>query len=135
MIGRERARLRAILLQVRGERFLPVVDHQQRPRFVLDHGGSRAELDRAYRLAGLLLGDAVEAEDATQEALLRAWESIASLLYGSANVADELQAALGNPALSTGLQLTGFPLVLSNTEASPPSTSTAGAGRCSAWPS
>jgi RNA polymerase sigma-70 factor (ECF subfamily) len=42
-------------------------------------GMSRAELDRAYRLAGLLLGDAVEAEDATQEALLRAWQSIDSL--------------------------------------------------------
>jgi len=42
-------------------------------------GMSRAELDRAYRLAGLLLGDAVEAEDATQEALLRAWRSIGSL--------------------------------------------------------
>jgi RNA polymerase sigma-70 factor (ECF subfamily) len=42
-------------------------------------GMSRAELDRAYRLAGLLLGDAVEAEDATQEALLRAWASIGSL--------------------------------------------------------
>ena len=42
-------------------------------------GMSRAELDRAYRLAGLLLGDATEAEDATQEALLRAWKSIGSL--------------------------------------------------------
>lgn len=34
----------------------------------------RRELDRAYRLAGLILGDAAEAEDATQEALLRAWK-------------------------------------------------------------
>jgi RNA polymerase sigma factor, sigma-70 family len=32
-----------------------------------------AELDRAYRLAGFLLGDAGEAEDATQDALARAW--------------------------------------------------------------
>ena len=31
------------------------------------------ELDRAYRLAGFLLGDAGEAEDATQDALARAW--------------------------------------------------------------
>jgi RNA polymerase sigma-70 factor (ECF subfamily) len=39
----------------------------------------RAEIDRLYRLAGLLLGNAAEAEDATQEALLRAWRSAASL--------------------------------------------------------
>jgi RNA polymerase sigma-70 factor (ECF subfamily) len=39
----------------------------------------RAEMDRLYRLAGLLLGDAADAEDATQEALLRAWRSAASL--------------------------------------------------------
>jgi RNA polymerase sigma-70 factor (ECF subfamily) len=37
------------------------------------------ELDRAYRLAGLILGDRVEAQDATQDALLRAWRSAASL--------------------------------------------------------
>jgi RNA polymerase sigma factor (sigma-70 family) len=37
------------------------------------------ELDRAYRLAGLLMGDATEAEDATQEALLKAWSSLKSL--------------------------------------------------------
>lgn len=37
------------------------------------------ELDRAYRLAGLLLGDRSEAEDATQDALLRAWQSFGSL--------------------------------------------------------
>jgi RNA polymerase sigma-70 factor (ECF subfamily) len=37
------------------------------------------ELDRAYRLAGLLLRDSAEAEDATHEALLRAWRSRASL--------------------------------------------------------
>jgi RNA polymerase sigma-70 factor (ECF subfamily) len=37
------------------------------------------ELDRAYRLAGLLLGDATEAEDATQEALLKAWTSLKAL--------------------------------------------------------
>ncbi len=36
-------------------------------------------LDRAFRLAGLILGDQHEAEDATQDALLRAWRSAASL--------------------------------------------------------
>jgi RNA polymerase sigma factor (sigma-70 family) len=37
------------------------------------------ELDRAYRMAGLILGDRFEAEDATQDALLRAWRSTGSL--------------------------------------------------------
>ena len=37
------------------------------------------ELDRAYRLAGLLLRDSAEAEDATHEALLRAWRNRASV--------------------------------------------------------
>lgn len=39
----------------------------------------RHELDRAYRLAGFILGDAREAEDATQDALLRAWRRQSSL--------------------------------------------------------
>jgi RNA polymerase sigma-70 factor (ECF subfamily) len=34
------------------------------------------ELDRSYRLAGLLLGDATEAEDAVGDALERAWSGI-----------------------------------------------------------
>jgi len=38
-----------------------------------------AELNRAYRIAGLLLGNAQDAEDATQDALLRAWRSAGSL--------------------------------------------------------
>jgi RNA polymerase sigma-70 factor (ECF subfamily) len=36
-------------------------------------------LDAAYGLAGFLLGDAVEAQDALQEALLRAWRAWPSL--------------------------------------------------------
>lgn len=35
----------------------------------------RGELPGAYRLAGYLLGDATEAEDATQEALEKAWHA------------------------------------------------------------
>ncbi len=37
------------------------------------------ELDRAYRLAGLLLGGASDAEEAVQEALATAWRSFGSL--------------------------------------------------------
>jgi RNA polymerase sigma-70 factor (ECF subfamily) len=37
------------------------------------------ELDRAYRLAGFILADAREAEDATQDALARAWRQRRSL--------------------------------------------------------
>ena len=40
---------------------------------------TRTGLDRRYRLAGLLLGNAADAEDATQEAMLRAWRSAESL--------------------------------------------------------
>ncbi len=36
-------------------------------------------LDRAYRIAGLILGNAHEAEDAVQDALATAWRSLASL--------------------------------------------------------
>src|ERR1035437_5945487 len=41
-------------------------------------------LGRCYSLAGYLLGDATEAEDATQEALARAWEARATLPDGAA---------------------------------------------------
>lgn len=44
---------------------------------------SRTEINRLYRLAGLLLGNAADAEDATQEALFRAWRSARSLREGS----------------------------------------------------
>lgn len=37
------------------------------------------ELDRAYRLAGLILGDAAEAEDAVGEAFERAWSRAGQL--------------------------------------------------------
>jgi RNA polymerase sigma-70 factor (ECF subfamily) len=37
------------------------------------------EIDRAYRLAGLILGSELEAEDATQDAVIRAWRSARSL--------------------------------------------------------
>jgi len=36
-------------------------------------------LDRAFRLAGLILGDQHEAQDATQDALVRAWRAAATL--------------------------------------------------------
>ena len=35
----------------------------------------RPELTSAYRLAGYLIGDASAAEDAAQEAVLRAWQT------------------------------------------------------------
>ena len=36
-------------------------------------------LDRAYRLAGLILGNSADAEDATHDAAIRAWQSAGSL--------------------------------------------------------
>jgi RNA polymerase sigma-70 factor (ECF subfamily) len=51
------------------------------------HGSARdrflrlaeSRLDRAYRIAGLILGNANEAEDAVQDALAVAWRSLSSL--------------------------------------------------------
>ncbi len=40
---------------------------------------AEANVDDAYRLAGYLLGDAAEAQDAVQEALLKAWRNWAGL--------------------------------------------------------
>ena len=40
---------------------------------------ARAKADDAYRLAGYLLGDADEAQDAVQEALIKAWQNWSSL--------------------------------------------------------
>jgi RNA polymerase sigma-70 factor (ECF subfamily) len=40
---------------------------------------SDREFDRAYRLAGFILGDGRDAEDATQDALTRAWDRRATL--------------------------------------------------------
>ena len=50
----------------------PDVDVARRASFI---EASRPALDRAYRLAGLLLADAHEAEDAVQDALVVAWQS------------------------------------------------------------
>jgi RNA polymerase sigma-70 factor (ECF subfamily) len=53
-----------------------IADSDRRERFLTV---SRPALDRAYRLAGLLLANAHEAEDAVQDALVVAWQSFDSL--------------------------------------------------------
>lgn len=53
----------------------PAVDEVQERFLRLARGG----LDRAYRLAGLVLGNGTEAEDAVQDALLRAWSAAGTL--------------------------------------------------------
>ncbi len=54
----------------------PDADVARRADFV---ASARPALDRAYRLAGLLLADATEAEDAVQDALVVAWRSFGTL--------------------------------------------------------
>ena len=51
-------------------------DSELRERFIRM---AERELDRAYRLAGVILGSAPEAEDAVGDALERAWRSLAEL--------------------------------------------------------
>jgi hypothetical protein len=46
------------------------------------------EIDHAYRLAGFILGDTREAEDATQDALARAWWQRSSLRRSGAETGD-----------------------------------------------
>jgi RNA polymerase sigma factor (sigma-70 family) len=51
-------------------------DAERRERFL---AAAQPALDRAYRMAGLLLANAHEAEDAVQDALAVAWQSFDSL--------------------------------------------------------
>jgi RNA polymerase sigma factor (sigma-70 family) len=51
-------------------------DNVRRRRFLV---AARPALDRVYRLAGVLLGNATEAEDAVQDALVVAWQRFEDL--------------------------------------------------------
>ncbi len=55
---------------------LATADHDRRDRFL---AAARPELDRIYRLAGLVLGNGSEAEDAVQDALETAWQGFDGL--------------------------------------------------------
>src|SRR4051794_41954586 len=59
-----------------GPRLVLAADPARRDRFL---GAARPELDRVYRLAGLILGESHEAEDAVQDALAAAWQRVDGL--------------------------------------------------------
>jgi RNA polymerase sigma-70 factor (ECF subfamily) len=68
------------MLAIASDRHIPSMEGELTTEAEADasdrfHRLADVELDRAYRLAGLILGDRQEAEDATQDALLRAWRS------------------------------------------------------------
>ncbi|MEJ1964198.1 MAG: LysM peptidoglycan-binding domain-containing protein [Gammaproteobacteria bacterium] len=56
------------------------------------------------------------------------WESIATALYGTSSVADELQEAFGNTTLAAGLQLADFPADLTTSFLDVPSYYTVQSG-------
>ena len=60
---------------------------------------ARGGVPAAYRLAGYILGDACEAQDAVQDALVKAWRNWGSLrdhdAFHSTFVKDEVAAAVG----------------------------------------
>jgi RNA polymerase sigma-70 factor, ECF subfamily len=62
------------------EGYLTVFERSARDGAAYDYAqATRAGVHDAYRLAGYLLGDATEAQDAVQDALIRAWKNWSSL--------------------------------------------------------